>query len=346
MSNTGLNINDITEHLTDGGELEDQTVSTGGNFERRLLPIGKHPVRLVSYIELGMHKQPDYDKQKKPDAEMVALTFEFLGKRTTDLDDAGKMTYAMRKTVTLKKSFNDKAAFRKLFEKMRAGDSSIKNMAQMVGVGTWMMGVEWTQNNKVLRNATEVAEAEAAFKADSKNKSLKIWDNIRNGEGYMISPAVIQIQDQETGEITGTRPVKVIPNFGPLALFTWNNPKPMFWDSIHIEGHWENEVEGVKVKKSKNRWQDLCINATDYEGSALQGMLDGLDDLGKGQSADAKATDKDAEQSVGERNTSEDTRPFTDEEKAAIAASQEAQTNQEVVVEGDGSEDVDALFPA
>ena len=158
----GLNLNDIQE-VIENTELEDQTVSTGGNFEIRRLPVGKHPVRLISYIEYGDQPQRAYKGEEKPDAPTVALTFEFLGKRTVTEATEDKPETAMKKTIILKKSSHEKAAYRKLFEKMRAGDTSITNMVQMGGSHSWLMDVEWTQGKEVLKGkaAIEAAQGKA-----------------------------------------------------------------------------------------------------------------------------------------------------------------------------------------
>ena len=284
-----LNLHDIQNEI-ENIELEDQSVSTGGNFPARRIPMGLHPARLVRYIELGDHPQKAYQGVDKDDAPMVALTFEFLGKKTVTEATEEKPEYAMQKTIVIKKSSHEKATYRKLFDKMRAGDTTITNMLQMVGVGKWLMKVEWTQNNKVLK-AADVEAAEAKSKAEPDNKELKIWDSIRNDTGYMITAPYVDKFDEETGE-TATVAVPVREPISGLAAFIWETPNPKFWASIHIEGSYTKTVNGKEEEVSKNRWQNMCIEATNYNGSALQTMLDGTDAIGAAVIAETPEEEK------------------------------------------------------
>lgn len=276
--NTGLSLNDITDEL-EGMQLEDQTVASSGGFDIIKIPRGKHPVRLVEYVEFGMHPQKPWQGAERDDADEVMLTFEFLGKRTVTPATDDKPATAMRKSVYMKKSIHEKAAYRKLFEKMRGGNTSITNMSQMVGHGSWLMTVQWTQNNEVLSTQQKVEDAETAHKADKDNKDLRIWDNIRNSEGYMITQAVSEAFDEETGETVVT-PIKVPAVMGALRVFLWDNFKPKFWNSLFIEGTYTKNVDGKEVEVSKNRLQQKIMDATNYEGSPVSNFVDGLDTLG------------------------------------------------------------------
>jgi hypothetical protein len=290
MTNTiGLSLNDLHNEL-DTSTLEDQTVSTGGTYESVKIPRGKHPVRLIEYVEFGMHPQKPWQGEERPDADQVMLTFEFLGKRTVTENEDGIKT-AMRKSVYMKKSTHEKASFRKLFEKMRGGDTSITNMAQMVGKGSWLLTVQWTQGKEVLNSAEKVTKAEAALKADKDNKDLRIWDNIRNEEGYMLTQAVSETFDDETGE-TIVKPISVPPVISPLRVFLWDNPSAMFWNSLFIEGSYTRTVDGKEVEVSKNRLQNKIMEATNYEGSPIANFVEGLDNLGDTVTAEPKKETK------------------------------------------------------
>ena len=273
-----LNITDLTSAL-DGVVLEDQSVAQAG-FVSRKLAMGKHPARLVSYMEVGDQKQSDYKGQPRDDAPTVILVFEFLKKDDITEATDDKPAYAMRKTVTLKKSNHEKSGYMKLFKKMRGGDSNITNMVQMVGTGSWLINVQWTQGKTVLTKKT-LAEAEAKAKADPDNKELKIWNNIRNDEGFMITAPFIDVMDDE-GEVIETKAIKVREPVGGLQVFLWDAPSPMFWESIFIEGSYSKTVNGKEEQVSKNRWQEMALGASNYEGSPLQAMLDGTDTLGDG----------------------------------------------------------------
>lgn len=275
-NNTGLTLADLDNEL-DGVTLEDQSVSTGGGFEVRKIPRGKHPVRLVEYVEFGEHPQKPYQGKDRPDADECMLTFEFLGKRTVTENEDGTKT-AMRKSIYLKKSTNERAAFRKLFDKMRGGDTGITNMVKMVGRGAWLMTVQWTQGKEVLDTPEKLEKAEAALKADPDNKDLRIWDNIRNTEGFMITKAVSETFDDETGE-TVVKPIKVPAALSPLRAFLWDEPTEMLWNSLFIEGTYTKQENGKDVEVSKNRFQNKIMEATNFEGSPIANFLAGLDGL-------------------------------------------------------------------
>lgn len=279
----GLQLNDIT-NLVDGMTLDDQTaVVSGGGFEYKRLSIGKHPVRLVEYIELGEQMVMNHTKKVEEKQDRVRLTFEFLGKNDIEERADGNGFYAPRKSIELKKSYHEKAGFRKLFDKMRNGDSSITNMVQMVGRGQWLMGVEWTTKGEdgkrvVITKATQEKYEERA-KANPDNKDYRIWDNIKNSEGFMIGAAVREVYDEDSGEPIDTAPIKVREPIGALALFVWNDPNPMCWDSIYIDGSYTKKVDGNEVEVSKNRWQEAILGALNFAGSPIEAMLGGVDNL-------------------------------------------------------------------
>lgn len=312
-TNTGLSLADLDNEL-DNAVLEDQSISTGGGFEIVKIPRGKHPVRLIEYIEFGEHPQKPYQGQPRDDADECMLTFEFLGKRTVTENEDGTKT-AMRKSIYLKKSTNERATFRKLFDKMRGGDTGITNMAQMVGRGSWLITVQWTQGSEVLDSKEKVDKAEAALKADKDNKDLRIWDNIRNKEGFMITQAVSETFDDETGE-TIVKPIKVPAPLSPLKVFLWDNPSEMFWNSIFIEGTYTKQENGKDVEVSKNRFQNKIMEATNFEGSPIANFLDGLDDLGTTVNTDEEGEQEEAEAHKTKSTTKAKTK---DSEKAPVS---------------------------
>lgn len=279
-----LNINDISNEL-DQSQLEDQSHYDGpsGGFTFRRIPIGGHPARLIHYIELGVQPQRSFGKEERPDCEQATLTFEFLGKRTIDEVD-GKLV-PMRKSITLKKSFHEKAGYRKLFEAMRMGDTSITHMSQMVGKGAWIIKCEWTTKNedgtKIVIPASKVAEYEKRYEdaAEADKKKFAIYDNIKNAGGYLISAPVRPVLDED-GEDTGeVQKVAVREHIGELRLFIWDQPKPMFWDSLYIDGEYTREVDGKEKKFSKNRYQNAILEAKNFAGSPIEAMLGGVDNL-------------------------------------------------------------------
>lgn len=281
-----LNINDIQNEIdtTEGLADQSQAAAGGGNFERSRLPMGKHPVRLVGYVELGMQDAGTYDGAQKPDEEQARMTFEFLGKRTVVAKEDGTGDFAPRKSVTKKLSLHPKAGFFKLFQAMRAGDSTITHMANMIGKQAWIVTVTWRTKDDAghyitIKNKKEADNFEQRLKdakTDADKKNFRIFDNV---DWNSIAAPVVPVLDED-GEDTGeSKPLKVRSVVGGLQMFLWDNPKPMFWESLFIAGTYTKKVDGKDVEVSKNYLQEIVLGAKNYEGSPLQGMLEGLDDL-------------------------------------------------------------------
>ena len=57
-------------------------------------------------------------------------------------------------------------------------------------------------------------------------------------------------------------------------LLLWNKPSKEQWDSLYIDGVWE--AKDGKPAESKNKLQERCRQATNFEGSPLQQLLDSL----------------------------------------------------------------------
>lgn len=282
---SALNITDIHSMIETG--LEDQTKDDfKGGFEFKRIPFGMKVARLVDYIEIGDHEQPMYDgdTKAKPDAPMAVLTFEFLSKDCITTAEDGTKS-AMRRSVTIKKSFNEKSGYRKLFEKLRGGDNSVTHMLQLVGAKHWLFKVVWSTSDpedstkRIVVDKQNQVELEKRAKDNKDNKDFRIWDNFRKGADYWVHSPNIDQFDEEGELMDEKRHIPCPPAISGLRAFVWDNPLPQFWDSIFIDGEYEREVDGKKQTFSKNKFQDLCKSASNYEGSALQAMLEGTDDL-------------------------------------------------------------------
>ena len=80
-SMTQLNLDSIQNYVEDHqDDLQDQTVSTGGgDFVRELLPAKNHPVRLVGYVEMGIHEKKKFQSEEVDDVDTVRLVFHLAG---------------------------------------------------------------------------------------------------------------------------------------------------------------------------------------------------------------------------------------------------------------------------
>lgn len=260
-------MSDLLNYVNDE-TLEDQTEFTGGNFERELPKEGKHPARLVSYIEIGKFAS-EYEGKAKAPADNVILVFELLGKDDVRTTDDGR-TFANRMTLTLTKSFHEKSGYRKLFELMRNGDSNIKHMSQMLMTKAWLIGIE---HNK------------------SKDGN-KTYANMKNKErGWLVYPAIREVFDED-GSVSETVKINVREAVSEPQLLLWDNPKAIMWNSIYIDGTYtRKDKDGNETEVSKNWIQERCMEAVNFEGSALQDMIAGLGEVAEEHQEDAKQVD-------------------------------------------------------
>lgn len=207
----------------------------GGDYE----PPAEGPcfLRFIGYIELGKQKSTFKGETKTKDK--VRLIFEVHGKNypPKKLDDGTLIPTRITVTETL--SLSEKAHFFKIFNSMRNNRSEITHMAQMLGEG--FLG-------RITHNT---------------GKEDKVFANLRNDAGYSIRPPYRE--DPETGESTK---LKVPDAISELRLFVWDQPSKEMWDSLFIDGEYE---EG----KSKNVIQNAVLAAANFKGSPLEQLLAG-----------------------------------------------------------------------
>lgn len=238
-------------------EQEDQTKAPErADFEVRIPAAGVTVGRFIEYIELGKHKQPDYQGKKKPDAEMVRIVFELLApKNIREEEVQGTPTkFADRITLTIKKSTDDKAGFKKLFRAMTYG-RDIKHMAMMLGEAFVIT---------VIHNP--VGEGD----------DKKTYANIRDDSGVWQIAAPFKV-DPLTEEKTA---YPVAEPLSPVKIFLWKNPTKETWDSLFIDGtRTVKDAKGNETEVSKNWLQEKIIAATDFDGSPLMTLLGGVQAL-------------------------------------------------------------------
>ena len=244
------------------GETTDQTEVQSG-FVYEVAPAGYTTARFIGYVETGKQPQRAFEGVAKPDAPEVRLTFELNGpKHTVEYEHEGEKktrTNTQRENIAI--SMNEKANFHKLLNKMIAGRSGIKHMAEMLGEGFLI---------KLSHNKSK----------DGK----KTYANMKTtADGWQIgAPAT-------TDPITNETTVLKVPEATQdIQLLLWDTPTADQWASVFIDGTYEREVDGVKVTKSKNFIQDECMSASNFVGSPLEALVAGTDDLIKELTAPAK----------------------------------------------------------
>ncbi len=258
---------------------ENHSEAQAGGSDRPVAVAGTTLARFTAYVEMGVQKQRPYLGQEKPPKEEINLTFELLGKkniREIEIDGESK-TVADQIYITLPKSFHEKANFYKLFQKMRYGRKDITHMAQMLGEPFVV---------KVVHN----------HKKDEEGNITKTYANIRDGDGsYLVNPP--RKEDPETGESVL---VKVREPLSEIKGFLFEYPAQEAWDSLFIDGEFETSDNKGGVKTHSRNWmQEKIMNAENFAGSSLEGML-----------MDAEEEEEDTEEDVEDDDFEEDEIPF------------------------------------
>jgi hypothetical protein len=205
--------------------------------------------RLVGYFEIGKHEKEFEGRKSTP--EMVQLVFELSGPNHP-VSAAGIPT---RITLEEALSFTSKANFPKVFAMMNyAGDA--KHASELLGRA---FVVEIFH-----KKSADGKRTFATMKGTSKTTPV--------GNGYSIRGT--SVQDSLTG-----KPVS-IPVPEPLTeikAFFWNDADKEDWDSIFIDGKYDDRVdEKTKVVtpgKSKNTLQNKIMSAVNWKDHPLAAVI-------------------------------------------------------------------------
>lgn len=221
-------------------------------------------LRFISWVELGDHKTT-FKGQDRVTWKAEA-TFELHGKNYPVEEYEGKKI-AKRITVKLNvpapgQKPSAKSRYYKLFRAMNY-DNQATHIAQMLG-------------NAFIGNVFHreyESEGETRVAAQFNDPDI-------DESALTIRQPVIEVMD-DSGEPT-VRPVKVPPQVGETRLFLWSTPDKEQWDSIYIDGVYENKDAKGKVTstRSKNVLQETLKKAVSYEGSELEALLLGDPDTG------------------------------------------------------------------
>lgn len=203
------------------------TEAQKGGGSGRLLPEGYAFGRLVEYIEFG--KQPqEFQGQAKDPALEFQLGFALWGEGYQNEDG----TPYMLRPYSIAMSRNEKAGAFKLFKLLNwKGDKT--HFSQLIGDGFL---VKIVHADKSKADKTKVSRIDL------------------------------------TGFLPPLDPVTKSPYPIPepaddaYRLFLWDRPTKEAWNSLYVEGTWDDG-------KSKNRVQESILGAVDFEGSALQALL-------------------------------------------------------------------------
>ena len=208
---------------------EDQSIETGGDFERTLPPEGETLARFVEYIELGLQPQRPYMGKEKAPAEEVSLTFELLSPDNMHEFKVDGETRQVndRMFVTVAKKLSGRAKFKKIFDAMRYGRDDIKHIKRMLGEAFILD----------IKHST------------SKTDPSKVYANIGNKD-------TIGIRGPFTTNLKTRKQVKEdVPEATiPLKIFLQDHPTKASWDSLFIDGEYEKDGETKSKNFLPKRW--------------------------------------------------------------------------------------------
>lgn len=230
--------------------------TSGGDFEFTPPAAGVTMGRFIEYIELGEQPQRPYKGQAKADAPTARFTFELLAKKNLkEIEtDGGKKTVADRISFDLPIKLNDKASYIKLYEAMRYGRDGISHMSQM------------------LNDAFVITVVHNEVEKDGKKK---VYANISKDGAYLIAPPVV------VDPVQGTETKVPVPNaISDVKVFIWDLPCKESWASLHIEGtRTVKDEKGNEREVSKNWLQEKILSASNFQGSPLEELLTGAEEL-------------------------------------------------------------------
>lgn len=258
----------LQQQVADTGTDLNNASSGGGDY---VPPAeGAVRVRLVGYVELGVHTTSYKGAAKtKPRCE---LTFELSGPKHEPkiLDDGRKVPHLIRITETI--GTHEKNGYIKLFKLLNT-DGQAKTFVDLLGKA-WLANIT---HRKFKR--TDGSDGVVA--------------NLRpEGGAYTFRPTTYE--DPETNE---ARTVKVAPALTPLRLFLWDYADTDQWDSIFVDGTFDDGT-------TKNKVQEKIKSAENFVGSPIYNVLieaGRSDELGR--AAKTGPADDDAQGDDGEEAT-------------------------------------------
>lgn len=251
--------------------------TAGGGYT--VTPEGKNArLRLVGYYEVGKHTV-----QKGPYAgkkvDEVKLVWELSGNKWEPQEfDGKKVPYRITDTMTY--SLSEKANFFKLFKRMNechGGEATI--MAELLGkefLGDVVHNKSKTDDKKVFANLVNIRKAE---------------------------------RENDDGDIV---PVKVAEPLTELKMFIWDIADKEMWDSIFIDGMYEEKKDkdgNVTHKaKSKNVLQEYIMSALNWDECPVAELV---------KSGATAQEAKELDEAIGGADNEDDEPPFETEQEAA-----------------------------
>jgi hypothetical protein len=192
-----------------------------------LIPEGYAFSRLIEYIELGKHIS-EFDGKPKPPTLCFQLGFALFGEDYEYEDGFPRII----RTFPINLLLSEKAKAYKLFKKLNY-KGNFKHFAQMLGEGF----------------LTKIVHVENKSKVKTARIDL---------DGFLPPIDVVTRKPH---------PIPEVKDDSIYKLFLWDRPTKEDWDSLYIEGNWDNG-------DSKNFIQNRIMEASDYVGSPLQSIVE------------------------------------------------------------------------
>ncbi|ATI16326.1 hypothetical protein HOS13_gp19 [Caulobacter phage Lullwater] len=242
--------NEAIKNLAQGVALPNQTETTkGGDFERELPVEGITRLRLIEYIELGKQKKVFNGEEKYVD--QVSIGFELSGPKHPPMSNGEPFVIRWRDTY----SMSDRAKYPKLFAKLNY-EGTKTHAAQMLGDAF----------------AGRVYHFQ---KKDAEGKVIATYANLHNKEDGFSFKGPFRVIEGEDGSEERVK-IEVEPVRSKLRLFIFEHATKEMWDSLFIDGHYEDKVvDGVtQPGASKNYWQNLIRGAKNWNSCPIAGEVD------------------------------------------------------------------------
>lgn len=257
--------------------------------EKVLVPKGACRLRLLEYIELGIHDKV-FEGKVAGQRPYGRLTFEVSGPnhKPTVLDDGRTIPHTVRIDEVMGQTA--KNAWSKIFKQMAAEYPGVTQFYEMLGDQGGWRGTIHHGKGKV---------------------SQKEYATLKGPGGYNFLSKTYN--DEESGE---AKTVVIAPAVGKVRAFIWDYPSLEDWDSLYIEGTFDDGAP-------KNAIQEKIKRAHNWQGSPMYVLL-----MEAGREKDTCPDPKWKEfggAASGDGDESEDDKPATGSaDKAPPAATKQA----------------------
>lgn len=244
-------MNQFTDVINQAAKAEDHTKEQAMG---KTIPAGVTIGRFVHYIELGPQPQ-EWNGKKKPDCEMVRITFELLHPEFNKNIKEDGSAYYDKLSCTIPKKFVSRAKFLKLMTQMSYGRDHT-HMAQMLGEDFKIT---------VFHHVNE----------DTKQTYASLFNTD-------FSPQIMapyKVVEDDLGNVIEKKRIPTPEATVDLKCFIWSNPTMECWNSIYIDGTYKTKVDGKEVEKSANVNQERIMASPAFKGSAVEAMLEGANQL-------------------------------------------------------------------